>query len=89
LRACHKLDSDSRAPRSGICVVEVKEVVAVHGGSGGVTGPCVSLKQVAASALGEIVAIIGAVTGEQTEVGSETCAGFAWRGGNDLSRGGR
>jgi hypothetical protein len=58
---------------SAIWIGEIKElVVAGHGGSGGVTGPCVSLKRVAASALGEIVAVIGAVPGELTVAGSET-----------------
>jgi hypothetical protein len=37
-----------------------------------VTDPCVSLKRVAASALGEIVAVIGAVTDEVTVADSET-----------------
>jgi carbonic anhydrase len=72
LMVCHKLDSDSRALRSAVWVGGIKKlVVAGHGGSGDVTGPFVSLKR-DASALGEIVAVIGAVTGELRVTGYET-----------------
>jgi hypothetical protein len=87
---CHKLGSDSRTPYSGSFIREIQEVVvAVHGGSGGVTGPCVSLKRVAASVLGEIGAAVGDITGEVIVAGSETCAGSACGGGTGLSRGGQ
>ena len=76
LMVCHKLGSGSHTPCSGSFVGEIKEVVvAVHGGSGGFTDPCVSLKRVAASVLGEIGAGVGAITWEVTVAGFETCAG--------------
>ena len=42
-----------------------------HGGSGGATGPWISLRRVAASALGAIGAAVGAVAGELTVADSE------------------